>query len=303
MTKICVIGPADDRPVEAILTAAIKSGISCSFLDLDEFLLEGSLYFDAEEPNAARLAVGGITLELDQFSGIYCRIAPPIFEGISSSSFRKVGALLSGLQIVLLSVSKRVVNRPLAGWENSSKLTQLRLLNQAGFQVPVSLVTTRPSDLMAFRSKLPALVYKSASGQRSIAELLNDAAFLRTPTLVHCPVLFQEAIAGPDIRVHVVGTGVYCVRIVSDQVDYRYAASRGGNRHLSRFEHLPPELAKGCVEFAASRGLNMAGFDFKIAESGEYYCLEMNPSPAFTFFDGCLGGEISNAVVRLLADA
>ena len=209
-------------------------------------------------------------------------------------------ALLSALQIALLSIPTLAVNRPLAGWENSSKLTQLRLLSQAGFHVPISLVTTRPSDLMRFQQSVPAVIYKSASGQRSIVELLGDAALLRLPTLTYCPVLFQEAISGPDVRVHVVGSNVYCVRIESDRIDYRYAASRGGARYLSRFEHLPSELAERCVRFAAGRGLNMAGFDFKIAESGEYYCLEMNPSPAFEFFDRCLGGEICNAVVRLL---
>ena len=257
--------------------------------------------FDSEKPNATRLTVGDVVLELDQFSGVYCRLLTPAFQAISSSSSRKAEALLSGLHVALLSVPGLVVNRPLAGWENSSKLTQLRLLSQAGFRVPTSLVTTRPSDLMRFRSRVPDLIYKSASAQRSIVEMLSDAALLRIPTLSYCPVLFQEAIVGSDIRVHVVGAEVCCVRIESNQVDYRYAASRGGERHLTKFEYLPPELAKRCVTFAAVRGLNIAGFDFKIAESGEYYCLEMNPSPAFTFFDTCLGGEISNAVVTLLA--
>jgi RimK-like ATP-grasp domain len=301
MSRICVIGPSDDRPAKAVLKAAVELGLSSSFVDLDEFLLAGSLDFDSENPDAARLAVGDVTMELGQFSGVYSRIVAPSLQEMSVSDARKAEALVSGLQIALLSSPALIANRPLAGWENSSKLTQLRLLNEAGFRVPTSLITTRPSDLTRFRDQVPAMIYKSASGQRSIVELLDDAAMLRMPALAHCPVLFQEAIVGPDIRVHVVGPDVHCVRIESDQVDYRYAAARGGERHLSRFEDLPPELAERCIRFAANRGLAVAGFDFKIAPSGEYYCFEMNSSPAFTFFDNCLGGDISNAVARLLA--
>ena len=193
------------------------------------------------------------------------------------------------------------MNGPLAGWDNASKLTQLRLLSVAGFQVPTSLVTTRASDLIRFARAVPAVIYKSASAQRSIVELLQDADLSRSPALAYCPVLFQEAISGLDVRVHVVGSEVYSVQIASNRVDYRYAASRGGTCHLSRYEDLPSELAERCIRYAAGRGVHIAGFDFKIAESGEYYCLEMNPSPAFEFFDGCLDGAISHAVVRLLA--
>jgi glutathione synthase/RimK-type ligase-like ATP-grasp enzyme len=287
--------------VKAVLTAALESGTSCSFLDLDEFLLEGSLCFDSEAPSDTRLAVGDVVLALGQFSGIYCRLLTPAFEELHSDGARKADTLASALHIALLSFPGLVVNRPLAGWENSSKLTQLRLLTEAGFRAATSLVTTRAQDLMGLRSNIPDLIYKSASAQRSIVDLLGDTALLRIPALAYCPVLFQEAISGPDIRAHVVGDEIYCVRIESNQVDYRYAASRGGERRLTRYEHLPPELAKRCIAFAASRGLSVAGFDFKIAESGEYFCLEMNPSPAFPFFDGCLDGDISNAVVRLLA--
>ena len=301
VSRICVVGPADDPPVKAVLTAALESGVSCSFLDLDEFLLEGTLCFDSERPNGTRLAVGDVVLELGQFSGTYCRLLTPSFQEMDSGGSRKAEALASALHVALLSLPGLVVNRPLAGWENSSKLTQLRLLTEAGFRAPTSLVTTRTQDLIGLRSGIPELIYKSASAQRSIVDMLGDNTLLRIPALAYCPVLFQEAIAGPDIRAHVVGDEIYCVRIESNQVDYRYAASRGGERRLTRFEDLPPELAERCVAFAAARGLNVAGFDFKIAESGEYFCLEMNPSPAFPFFDGCLGGQIADAIVRLLA--
>lgn len=300
MSQLCIIGSAEDQTTAAVVSAAIEAGVACSLVDLDEFLLAGWLSFDSDAPSRARVGVGEVELELGEYSGIYARLSVPKFRGIGRHDSRKLTSLLAALRVALMGVPVRVMNGPLGGWENMSKLAQLRILKGAGFDVPPSMVTMRPSDLSRFYHARSPAIYKSASAQRSIVETLTSDHLSRAAAVEHCPVLLQPAIPGIDVRVHVVGSEVFAVGIASDRIDYRYAAASGGYCHLSRYEDLPVSLAARCVAFAAERGLYLAGFDFKCTDAGEYYCLEMNPMPAFVFFESCLGGAISGAVVSML---
>ena len=300
MSRLCIIGSAEDDTTAAVVAAALEAGVACSFVDLDEFLLTGWLSFDSDAPSRARVAVGEVELELGEYSGIYARLSVAKFHGIGRHDSQKVASRLSALRVALTAIPVRVMNRPLAGWENMSKLTQLRLLQGAGFDVPPSMVTMLPSDLSGFfHSRSPA-IYKSASSQRSIVETLTSDHLSRAAAVEHCPVLLQPAISGIDVRVHVVGSEVFAVGITADRIDYRYAASSGGYCRLSSYKDLPVSLAARCVAFASERGLYLAGFDFKLTDAGEYYCLEMNPMPAFVFFESCLAGAISCEVVAML---
>ena len=100
MSQICVIGPAEDRTIGAVLAAVLEARVPCSFVDLDEFLLGGSLYFDTAQPHRALLTVGEVELELSRFSGIYCRFAAPAFQGISFDGARRAEVLSSALRVI-----------------------------------------------------------------------------------------------------------------------------------------------------------------------------------------------------------
>jgi D-alanine-D-alanine ligase-like ATP-grasp enzyme len=43
----------------------------------------------------------------------------------------------------------------------------------------------------------------------------------------------------------------------------------------------------------------VAGIDLRRTPSGEWYCFEVNPSPAYSWFD--LDGRIATAIARFLA--
>ena len=60
------------------------------------------------------------------------------------------------------------------------------------------------------------------------------------------------------------------------------------------------ELAERCIALAAALGLEVAGLDLKLAPDGRIVCLEVNPSPVFSYYQLHTGQPIADAIARLL---
>jgi glutathione synthase/RimK-type ligase-like ATP-grasp enzyme len=63
---------------------------------------------------------------------------------------------------------------------------------------------------------------------------------------------------------------------------------------------LPDSVAAACMKVAREFGLLFAGIDLKETAEGEYYCFEINPSPAFLVYEQLSGQPISRALAELL---
>jgi glutathione synthase/RimK-type ligase-like ATP-grasp enzyme len=44
----------------------------------------------------------------------------------------------------------------------------------------------------------------------------------------------------------------------------------------------------------------VAGIDLRCTPENEWYCFEVNPSPAFTYYQGTSNNEIGEAIAQLL---
>jgi hypothetical protein len=192
-----------------------------------------------------------------------------------------------------------VVNRPSAMAHNSSKPFQMRQLRNFGFGVPDTLITTDAAAVIEFRKRYGRVVYKSVSGVRSIVSELTDEHMSRLDAVCWCPTQFQELIPGTDYRVHVVGDEVFATEIQSEAVDYRYAG-RQGYAVTFRPASIADEVAQLCVAASRGMGLAVAGVDLKLTADGKWYCFEVNPSPAFDFYQSATGQPIDEAIARLL---
>ena len=191
-----------------------------------------------------------------------------------------------------------IVNRPQAMAANNSKPYQLAQIAGFGFAVPDTLVTTDDTAVRRFRERHGRVIYKSVSGVRSIvSQLGGDECELAD--VANCPTQFQEYIPGVDVRVHVAGDEILSVRIVSDADDYRYASRAGCEVAMEPLD-LPADVANACRTMAAAMGLHLAGIDLRHTPAGEWYCLEVNPSPGFTYYEAITGQPISKAVADLL---
>ena len=59
-----------------------------------------------------------------------------------------------------------------------------------------------------------------------------------------------------------------------------------------------PDLARRCVSLAHALELPLAGIDLRITPTGRVVCFEVNPSPAFSYYESHTGQPIAAAIAR-----
>jgi len=243
---------------------------------------------------------------LDEVTAVYLRLMDdrllPELEGepADSPQRRHTRALHDTLYRWTDVTEALVVNRSDPQGSNSSKPYQAQLIASNGLRVPETLISNDPAEVLAFRRAHGAIIYKSMSGVRSIVHALNEDDIQRLGDIAWCPVQFQELVPGNDVRVHVVGQDVHATEIRSDVVDYRYATRSGGSASLRAIE-LAPDLVERCIAVTAGLGLTLAGIDLRIGADGVATCFEVNPSPAYSYYQANTGQPISASLARILA--
>ncbi len=259
-----------------------------------------------EDGVSGRLHLHGEVFDLRDITGVYFRLMDdrllPELEGEpdASPARRHARALHDTLYRWIEVADARVVNRSDPQGSNSSKPYQAQLIAGYGLRVPETLITNDPDAVLAFRRAHGSIIYKSMSGVRSIVKALDDWDLARLGDIAWCPVQFQALVPGNDVRVHVIGHDVHATEIVSDVIDYRYARQSGSTATLRAIE-LPEDLAARCVALTAGLDLVFAGIDLRIGSDGAATCFEVNPSPAFSYYQANTGQPIATSLARYLA--
>ncbi len=255
---------------------------------------------------AGELELCGERLDLSAVTGVYLRlmddrILPELRgEPEGSAPRRRTRALHDTLCRWMELADAHVVNRSDPQGSNGSKPFQAQLIAAHGLRVPDTLITTDPAEALAFRDRHGQVIYKSMSGVRSIVKALDEDDVRRLPDICWCPVQFQALVPGRDVRVHVVGGDVHATEIVTDRADYRYASRTGGTTSLRAIE-LPDWLTERCVELTAGLGLVFSGIDLRLGPDGGATCFEVNPSPAYSYYQANTGQPIAASLARVLA--
>lgn len=253
------------------------------------------------------LEMNGNGFQLDQIQGVYTRLMDfrrlPELEGVPETSdvYRYCAALHDTITRWCEISPARIVNRMAPMGSNSSKPYQAQLICRYGFEVPETLITNDPQQVLAFRDRHKRIIYKSISGVRSIVQTFEDGDLTRLAALRWCPTQFQQYVEGFDVRVHVVGEAVFATKIASNATDYRYAASQAGEAAELTATELPDAVAQACVRLSAGLGLAFAGIDLKFSPDGRVFCFEVNPSPGYSYFEANSGQPIGRAVADYLA--
>ena len=253
-----------------------------------------------------RLRAPGVQIGLDDVTAVYARPMDdrflPELDGEPPDSPRRLRSRrLHDAIVAWLDVTPaRVVNRFRDMGSNGSKPYQAQLVQRFGFMVPETLVTNDPALVAGFRRRHGRVVYKSVSATRSVVHELGAADLERLDAIRACPVQFQEYVPGFDVRVHVVGDDVIATRVDSPAVDYRYAEHGQDGTRLTPFD-LPADLADRCRTLTAGLGLAFSGIDLRFTPGGDVVCFEVNPSPAYSYYEYETGQPISLALARYLA--
>ena len=253
------------------------------------------------------LDLGGHRLRLEDVHGVYTRlmddrVLPELAGQPEGSPLRRRCRGLHDSFVTWQEVAPgRVVNRAEPQGSNGSKPYQAQLISRHGFRVPETLITNQPDLVRDFQRQHGQVVYKSISGIRSIVKVLDDDDLARLDHIRWCPVQFQAFVPGTNVRVHTVGTtATFCTAVDTDVADYRYARTLNGEIELRPVE-LGDGVAERCLELANDLGLHFAGIDLKVTPDGDVFCFEVNPSPAYSYYEANTDQPISDAVARFLA--
>ena len=302
---ILVCGGLADGVTELVCARLADCGYRYRLLDLAYYPAGYRVVWHWTDAGPAGVIAGpDWTLDLDAITGVYTRfLGPedrprlPSLDPADAAALRGEGDL--SLMALLEDLQCPVINRIGGGLSNNSKPYQALVISRTGLSVPPTLVTSHPAAARAFHAEHGEVIYKSASGIRSIVRRLGPDQLARLDLLCHGPAQFQAFVPGHNVRVHTVGDRVFATRIESEAVDYRYAHVDGLTAKLEPVT-LPQKVEAACLRLAHAFDLLFAGIDLKQTPEGEFFCFEVNPCPGFLYYERHTRQPISTAVAELL---
>lgn len=304
---ILLCGIPSEAPLRMISSRLEEIGAEFVLLNQRDFA-KYDLWFEIDDGEiTGELKMQDRIFRLEDFAGVYPRLMDdrmlPELAGEPEDS--PLRAFCRGFHDTLVRwmeiAPARVINRCAPMASNSSKPYQAQLIREHGFRVPETLITNDPQLVRAFRNQHGRIIYKSISAIRSIVQQLDAEDEARLEQIRWCPTQFQAYVEGVDLRVHTIGGEAFATAIDSDATDYRYAGQQSGRPAGLREVELCDELANRCISLAQSLRLEFAGIDLRITPGDEVYCFEVNPSPAFSYYESHTGQPISLAVAHRLA--
>jgi glutathione synthase/RimK-type ligase-like ATP-grasp enzyme len=296
---VLIWGLGDDPQITSVRRELRALGVPCALLD------QRAGYEGVERADARRTLA--LEATLDAATAAYVRswdaLDIPEVRALSPPRRQERLEVEAYLWAWLHGTGITVVNRPTAGESNCSKPLQQALIAAYGFSVPETLVTTDAAVAWEFVAAHRRVAYKSISARRSVVACLSagdDSSALRERlrSVSWCPTQLQRWIPGTDYRVHVIGAAAYACEIASDAVDYRY----DGQATL-RSAEIPPAELQRCVQLTRGLGLTLGGVDLRHGTDGQWYCFEVNPCPAFSYYEQETGLPLSRALASLLTEA
>jgi hypothetical protein len=298
-TLVC--GLVDEEPVSMLISSLQKKGADFLIIDQETLADQVKLRWQVNDRGiTGQIKVGDEVLDISEIRSVYHRFMD-VGDVLGSSSplhvATKTRSILHSLMNLFDVIPGRIVNRRRPMMSNNSKPYQSLLIKQAGLAIPDTLITNDAHFLKSYAFSNGPLIYKSISSIRSIVAPLDDKSVARAESLRHLPTQFQRKLKGFNVRVHVIGKRL-ATQILTSATDYRYAVLEDASAEFKPYE-LNVELRRRCLRLARICQLSFAGIDLMICP-GKVYCLEVNPSPAYSYYQKITGQPISDALADYL---
>jgi hypothetical protein len=296
---ILCLGLAADPTFTVGVQALRRARVDFRSVDLTSLAMRGSIRVPLESPGDTVLSMNGEHHRLGDFSAIWCRLVGVAAAAPTAELAATAAGHFEALARILESVPCAVLNPPLREASGFTKvLHAVSLAEVGGWRIPETCLTSDPAEADRFvRGCHNGAIFKGASAVKTWATVFEPDHQPRLPRVRHLPVLFQERVVGPDVRIHVVGDQSFGELIDSPVLDYRTVRGVNSYRPI-----VPPrEIADGCARLTAHCGVPLLGVDFKIERAtGAWFFLEANSMPCFEGYDERAGGAISRAIVDWL---
>ena len=308
--RVGILGTDDDLQVQAV-AREIRA------LGAEDVLIRS----DALDEGLPFSELDGRTLyrgtDVEDLEGLYLRSVPaasaPSLEKddelvLSEDWFerymqeRERSAFFMAWLLKLQDRGARLINPPHAASVLQYKPFQLHALRGAGARVPRTLISNDPEAVRAFHAQVKDVIYKPVTGG-AITRVLDEETLDALEAVRGAPVIFQERIAGDDLRVMLAGGEIVssvAIRTPHQHLDFRADPVYSGGEATYEEVRLPAQVEAQCRKAARTCGLVFAGIDLKHALSGEWVFLELNSSPIYLDVELKLGHPISRAIAALV---
>ena len=300
---VIVCGVRHESPTQLLIKALKEEGISHLVLNQEDLAYQVQLRWQYDGKGLrGKIRAGNEIVDIDEISGVFLRFMDTEFMPSAKrdgSLLTKTRSIIAALHDLIDILPAKVINPRRAMLSNFSKPYQSRLIRKAGFNIPETIITNDPDKAGRFiLDKSYAVIYKSISSERSIVKEIKQNDLDRLHEINILPTQFQRKIDGYDVRVHVVDDKVFATKIISQTTDYRYSHLYNDKPTIEEFT-LPEPIERRCVDLTHNLGLVFSGIDLMITED-EAYCLEVNTSPGYSFFESNTGQRISKALAEYL---
>jgi glutathione synthase/RimK-type ligase-like ATP-grasp enzyme len=207
----------------------------------------------------------------------------------------------------------RWVNGLEASMRAESKVLQLKVAHELGFELPETTVTNSPAWVERLRQRAPHLITKllvplsyamQASERFFYTSTLDEAAYARLGQLRYAPQIFQPLIdKARELRVIVVGHEIFAGAIDASKtergrVDWRRLDQRDPVEWTKAT--LPADVKRRVFQLLDRLGLVSGALDFIVTPDGRHVFLEVNPAGEWGWLERDLGYDISGAFARAL---
>jgi glutathione synthase/RimK-type ligase-like ATP-grasp enzyme len=197
------------------------------------------------------------------------------------------------------------VNHPMRNEEAARKPYQLKLAQQAGLPVPMTLITNNPRRARAFVHQLGVerTVYRTFSASANTwreTRLLQANQIALLDSVCYAPVVFQEYIpAHMDLRVIVAGEMLFAASLPAHLTNEEAKSSASGVAHMEPYT-LPAQLATQLRTLMARLDLVYGVVHLRITIEGRHVFMGLDPNGPWLDVEEGADLPISTAIAQML---
>lgn len=278
---------------------------------------EISVSYTARGRSHATLRAGTRAVDLAQLTGVWCRrpgqavahddLAPALRQIVAPECAAFLYDLWCSVDCPWLPGTPAQIQ---AG---QRKLSQLVIAGEVGFELPPTLMSNSPADVLDFYnahncdivSKLVGTAFADVIGTGCVryTERVSRRDIAHARAITYCPMIFQAYVPKQvELRITVVGRRVFAAEIHSQASNHtRHDWRRYDHYQTPHFQHeLSPHVTSLCVRLVERLGLSYGAIDMVLTPDGHYVFLEINPSGQYLWIEEETGLPISDAICDIL---
>ena len=313
--NILIVGQTPDIHIETIQSILKSRGI-------DSLLLHRgygdscSFYIDTNS-SRGRVFASDRFYWLDEISAVWWRMKPssPVeFSGGQGSVEETMKWVEWRHQLRSLSTytsNAFWINRLSNHYEASYKPTQLFIAQKLGFNIPKTVISNNPNDILELFDNEARVIYKTLSSFIIPPDEIIYTNEIYKKDIEECreqislaPGIYQEFINKQyELRITLVGHKIFAVKIDSQKtshtkVDWR----RDQLQDMYEFVKLDKNFESMIHKLHKKLGLFYGAYDFVVDNRDKYFFLECNPGGQWLWLENALNLPISKEIASALAE-